>query len=150
MNNKIIEKKNELGTVKMIFSGEYENGLSKIEAAETLEDIITEINYSKILIEKTIFTANDITQDSVELFEKILDMNRSDVVQLEFKDIVLEFDRKNSRWYIMESSPDKILVKDTSTANVKDYSENLSSSAKWLWKTVIENFSENFIRWQKL
>lgn len=150
MNNKIIEKKNELGTVKMIFSGEYENGLSKIEAAETLEDIITEINYSKILIEKTIFTANDIKQDSVELFEKILDMNRSNVVLLEFKDIVLEFDRKSSRWYIMESSPDKILVKDTSASDVKDYSKNLSSSAKWLWKTVIENFSENFIRWQKL
>lgn len=150
MDNKIIEKKNELGTVKMIFSGEYENGLSKIETAETLEDIITEINYSKILVEKTIFTANNITKDSVKLFEKILDMNRSDVVQLEFKDIVLEFDRKNSRWYIMESTPDKILVKDTSTSNVKDYSENLSSSAKWLWKTVIDNFSENFKKWQKL
>ena len=150
MNNKIIEKKNKFGTVKMIFNGEYENGLSKIEAAETLEDIITEINYSKILVEKTIFTANNITKDSVKLFEKILDMNRSDVVQLEFKDIILEFDRKSSRWYIMESSPDKILVKDTSTANIKDYSKNLSSSAKWLWKTVIENFSENFIRWQKL
>lgn len=150
MNNKIIEKKNELGTVKMIFSGEYENGLSKIEAAETLEDIITEINYSKILIEKTIFTVNDITRDSVKLLEKILDMNRSDIVQIKFKDIVLEFDRKNSRWYIMESSPEKTLVKDTSTANVKDYYKNLSSSAKWLWKTVIENFSENFIRWQKL
>lgn len=150
MNNKIIEKKNELGTVKMIFTGEYENGLSKIEAAETLEDIITEINYSKILIEKTIFTVNDITRDSVKLFEKILDMNRSDVVQLEFKDIFLEFDRKNSRWYIMESSPDKILVKDTSVSDVKDYSENLSSSAKWLWEKVIENFSENFRQWQKL
>ena len=153
MNNKIIEKKNELGTVKMIFSGEYENGLSKIETAETLEDIIKEINYSKILVEKTIFIANDITQDSVELFEKILDMNRSTIVQLEFKDIVLEFDRKNSKWYIMESSPKKILIKDTSTSItsiIKDYSKNLSSSAKWLWKTVIENFSENFRKWQKL
>ena len=150
MNNKIIEKKNELGTVKMIFNGEYENILSKFEATEKLEDIIKEINYSRILIEKAIFTANNITKDSVELFEKILDMNRSDVVQLEFKDIILEFDRKNSKWYIMESSPEKTLVKDTSTANVKDYSKNLSSSAKWLWKTVIENFSENFIRWQKL
>lgn len=50
----------------------------------------------------------------------------------------------------MESSHEKTLVKDTSTSIVKDYSENLSSSAKWLWKTVIENFSENFIRWQKL
>lgn len=150
MNNKIIEKKNELGTVKMIFSGEHENGLSKIETAETLEDIIKEINYSKILVEKTIFIANDITKDSVELFEKILDMNRSSIAQLEFKDIVLEFDRKNSKWYIMESSPEKTLVKDTSTANVKNYSENLSSSTKWLWETVIDNFSENFRRWQKL
>ena len=150
MNNKIIEKKNELGTVKMIFSGEYENILSKIEAAETLEDIIKEINYSRILIEKTIFTANDITKDSVKLLEKILDMNRSEIVQLEFKDIILEFDRKNSRWYIMESSPEKTLVKDTSISDVKDYSENLSSSEKWLWKTVIENFSENFREWQKL
>lgn len=150
MNNKIIEKKNELGTVKMIFSGEYENGLSKIETAETLEDIIKEINYSKILVEKTIFIANDITKDSVELFEKILDMNRSSIAQLEFKDIILEFDRKNSKWYIMESSPEKTLVKDTSTSDVKDYSENLSSSAKWLWKTVIDNFSENFKKWQKL
>lgn len=150
MNNKIIKKKNELGTVKMIFSGKYENGLSKIEAAETLEDIIKEINYSRILIEKTVFTANDITKDSVKLLEKILDMNRSSITQLEFKDIVLEFDRKNSRWYIMESSPEKTLVKDTSTSDVKDYSENLSSSAKWLWETVIENFSENFRKWQKL
>lgn len=150
MNNKIIEKKNELGTVKMIFSGEYENGLSKIEAAETLEDIIKKINYSKILIEKTIFTANDITKDSVELFEKILDMNRSSIAQLEFKDIILKFDRKKSKWCIMESTPDKILVKDTSISNAKDYSENLSSSAKWLWETVIDNFSENFREWQKL
>lgn len=148
MNNKIIEKKNDLGTVKMIFNGETE--LSKFEVLPTLEDIIKEINYNRILIEKTIFTANDITKDSVKLFEKILDMNRSDIVQLEFKDNILEFDRKNSRWYIMESSPEKTLVKDTSTANVKDYYKNLSSSAKWLWKTVIENFSENFIRWQKL
>jgi hypothetical protein len=148
MNNKIIEKKNELGTVKMIFNGETE--LSKVEALPTLEDIIKEINYSRILIEKTIFTVNDITRDSVKLLEKILDMNRSDVVQLEFKDIILEFDRKNSRWYIMESSPEKILVKDTSTSDVKDNSKNLSSSAKWLWKTVIENFSENFREWQKL
>ena len=150
MNNKIIKKKNELGTVKMIFSGKYENELSKIEAAETLEDIIKEINYSRILIEKTVFTANDITKDSVKLLEKILDMNRSDIVQLEFKDIVLEFDKKNSKWYIMESSPEKTLVKDTSISDVKDYSENLSSSEKWLWKTVIDNFSENFREWQKL
>ena len=50
----------------------------------------------------------------------------------------------------LESSHENTLVKDTSTSLVKDYSENLSSSAKWLWKTVIENFSENFIRWQKL
>lgn len=150
MNNKIIEKKNELGKVKMIFNGEYENALSKIETAEKLEDIIKEINYSRILVEKTIFIANDITKDSVKLFEKILDMNRSSITQLEFKDIVLEFDRKNSRWYIMESSPEKTLVKDTSTSDVKDYSENLSSSAKWLWETVIENFSENFRKWQKL
>ena len=106
MNNKIIEKKNELGTVKMIFNGEYENILSKFEATEKLEDIIKEINYRRILIEKTIFTANDITKDSVELFEKILDMNRSSIAQLEFKDIILEFDRKNSKWYIMESSPE--------------------------------------------
>lgn len=134
MNNKIIEKKNKLGTVKMIFNGEYENILSKFEATEKLEDIIKEINYRRILIEKTIFTANDITKDSVELFEKILDMNRSSIAQLEFKDIILEFDRKNSKWYIMESSPEKTLVKDTSTANVKNYSENLSSSTKWLWK----------------
>ncbi len=150
MNNKIIEKKNELGTVKMIFNGEYENILSKFETTEKLEDIIKKINYSKILIEKTIFTANDITKDSVELFEKILDMNRISIAQLEFKDIILEFDRKNSKWYIMESSPEKTLVKDTSTANVKDYSKNLSSSAKWLWEKVIENFSENFRQWQKL
>lgn len=150
MNNKIIEKKNELGTVKIIFNGEYENILSKFEATEKLEDIIKEINYSRILIEKTIFTANDITKDSVKLFEKILDMNRSSIAQLEFKDIVLEFDRKNSKWYIMESSPEKTLVKDTSISDVKDYSENLSSSAKWLWKTVIDNFSENFRKWQKL
>lgn len=150
MNNKIIEKKNKLGTVKIIFNGEYENTLSKIETTEKLEDIIKEINYSKILVEKTIFIANDITKDSVKLFEKILDMNRSSITQLEFKDIVLEFDRKNSRWYIMESTPDKILVKDTSISNAKDYSENLSSSAKWLWETVIENFSENFRKWQKL
>lgn len=150
MNNKIIEKKNKLGTVKIIFNGEYENTLSKIETTEKLEDIIKEINYSKILIEKTIFTANDITKDSIELFEKILDMNRSDIVQLEFKDIILEFDSKNSKWYIMESTPDKILVKDTSISNAKDYSENLSSSAKWLWETVIDNFSENFRKWQKL
>lgn len=150
MNNKIIEKKNKLGTVKIIFNGEYENALSKIETAEKLEDIIKEINYSRILVEKTIFIANDITKDSVKLFEKILDMNRSSITQLEFKDIVLEFDRKNSRWYIMESSPEKTLVKDTSTSDVKDYSENLLSSAKWLWETVIENFSENFRKWQKL
>jgi hypothetical protein len=150
MNNKIIEKKNELGTVKMIFNGEYENILSKFETTEKLEDIIKKINYSKILIEKTIFTANDITKDSVELFEKILDMNRSSIAQLEFKDIILEFDRKKSEWYIMESTPDKILVKDTSISNAKDYSENLSSSAKWLWETVIDNFSENFREWQKL
>lgn len=150
MNNKIIEKKNELGKVKMIFNGEYENALSKIETAEKLEDIIKEINYSRILVEKTIFIANDITKDSVKLFEKILDMNRSSITQLEFKDIVLKFDRKNSRWYIMESSPEKTLVKDTSTSDVKDYSENLSSSAKWLWETVIDNFSENFREWQKL
>lgn len=150
MNNKIIEKKNKLGTVKIIFNGEYENTLSKIETIEKLEDIIKEINYSRILVEKTIFIANDITKDSVKLFEKILDMNRSSIAQLEFKDIILEFDRKNSKWYIMESSPEKTLVKDTSTSDVKDYSENLSSSAKWLWETVIENFSENFRKWQKL
>ena len=130
--------KNKLGTVTLIFDEKYTNELSKLGEKDNIEILIKNINSSGILFEKISFDTNVIEKETVELFEKILDMNRSNIVQINYQDLVLGFDVKNSKWYIMEANPEKILIENYQTQL------NLSTSAKGFCDKIFDNLSENF------
>lgn len=136
--------KNKLGTVTLIFDEKYTNELSKLGKKDNIEILIKNINSTDILFEKISFDTNVIDKDTVELFEKILDMNRSNIVQINYQDLVLGFDVKNSKWYIMEANPEKILIENYQTQL------NLSTSAKGFCDKIFDNLSENFKKWKKL
>lgn len=136
--------KNKLGTVTLIFDEKYTNELSKISGKDNIEILIKNINSTAILFEKISFDTNAIDKDTVELLEKILHMNRSNIVQINYQDLVLGFDVKNSKWYIMEANPEKILIENYKTQF------NLSTSAKGLCDKVFNNLSGNFKKWNKL
>lgn len=130
--------KNKLGTVTLIFDEKYTNELSKINGKDNIEILIKNINSTAILFEKISFDTNAIDKDTVELLEKILDMNRSNIVQINYQDLVLGFDVKNSKWYIMEANPEKILIENYQTQ------VDLSTSAKGFCDKIFDNLSENF------
>lgn len=130
--------KNKLGTVTLIFDEKYTNELSKINGKDNIEILIKNINSTAILFEKISFDTNAIDKDTVELLEKILDMNRSNIVQINYQDLVLGFDVKNSKWYIMEANPEKILIENYQTQL------NLSTSSKGYCDKIFGNLSENF------
>jgi hypothetical protein len=130
--------KNKLGTVTLIFDEKYTNELSKINEKDNIKILIKNINSTGILFEKISFDTNIIDKDTVELLEKILDMNRSNIVQINYQDLVLCFDVKNSKWYIMEANPEKILIENYQTQL------NLSTSAKGFCDKIFDNLSENF------
>lgn len=136
--------KNKLGTVTLIFDEKYTNELSKISGKDNIEILIKNINSTGILFEKISFDTNIIDKDTVELLEKILDMNRSNIVQINYQDLVLGFDVKNSKWYIMEANPEKILIENYQTQL------NLSTSSKGFCDKIFGNLSENFKKWKKL
>lgn len=130
--------KNKLGTVTLIFDEKYTNELSKLGEKDNIEILIKNINSTGILFEKISFDTNVIDKDAVELLEKILHMNRSNIVQINYQDLVLGFDVKNSKWYIMEANPEKILIENYQTQ------VNLSTSAKGFCDKIFDNLSENF------
>lgn len=130
--------KNKLGTVTLIFDEKYTNELSKINGKDNIEILIKNINSTAILFEKISFDTNVIDKDTVELLEKILHMNRSNIVQINYQDLVLGFDVKNSKWYIMEANPEKILIENYQTQ------VDLSTSAKGFCDKIFDNLSENF------
>ena len=130
--------KNKLGTVTLIFDEKYTNELSKLGEKDNIEILIKNINSTGILFEKISFDTNVIDKDTVELLEKILDMNRSNIVQINYQDLVLGFDVKNSKWYIMEANPEKILIENYQTQ------VDLSTSAKGFCDKIFDNLSENF------
>lgn len=130
--------KNKLGTVTLIFDEKYTNELSKINGKDNIEILIKNINSTAILFEKISFDTNAIDKDTVELLEKILDMNRSNIVQINYQDLALGFDVKNSKWYIMEANPEKILIENYQTQL------NLSTSTKGFCDKIFDNLSENF------
>lgn len=130
--------KNKLGTVTLIFDEKYTNELSKINGKDNIEILIKNINSTGILFEKISFDTNVIDKDTVELLEKILHMNRSNIVQINYQDLVLGFDVKNSKWYIMEANPEKILIENYQTQ------VDLSTSAKGFCDKIFDNLSENF------
>ena len=130
--------KNKLGTVTLIFDEKYTNELSKISGKDNIEILIKNINSTGILFEKISFDTNIIDKDTVELLEKILHMNRSNIVQINYQDLVLGFDVKNSKWYIMEANPEKILIENYQTQ------VDLSTSAKGFCDKIFDNLSENF------
>lgn len=130
--------KNKLGTVTLIFDEKYTNELSKINGKDNIEILIKNINSTAILFEKISFDTNVIDKDTVELLEKILHMNRSNIVQINYQDLVLGFDVKNSKWYIMEANPEKILIENYQTQ------VDLSTSAKEFCDKIFDNLSENF------
>lgn len=136
--------KNKLGTVRLIFDDKYTNELSKLNGKDNIEILIKNINSTRILFEKISFDTDVIEKETVELFEKILDMNRSNIVQINYQDLALGFDVKNSKWYIMEANPEKILIENYQTQL------NLSKSAKGFCDKIFDNLSENFKKWKKL
>lgn len=140
----ILKIKNKLGTIILIFDEKYTNELSKISGKNNIEELIKNINSTRILIEKIFFDTNVIEKETVELLEKILDMNRSNIVQINYQDLALSFDVKNSKWYIMEANPEKILIENYQTQL------NLSTSAKGFCDKIFDNLSENFKKWKKL
>lgn len=140
----ILKIKNKLGTITLIFDEKYTNELSKISGKNNIEELIKNINSTRILIEKIFFDTNVIEKETVELLEKILDMNRSNIVQINYQDLALSFDVKNSKWYIMEANPEKILIENYQTQL------NLSTSAKGFCDKIFDNLSENFKKWKKL
>ena len=136
----ILRIKNKLGTVTLIFDEKYINELSKLSGKDNIEELIKNINSTGILFEKISFDTNVINEETVKLLEKILHMNRSNIVQLNYQDLVLGFDVKNSKWYIMEANPEKILIENYQTQ------VNLSTSAKGFCDKIFDNLSENFFK----
>lgn len=140
----ILRIKNKLGTVTLIFNEKYTNELSKISGKDNIEELIKNINSTRILFKKIYFDTNIIDKKTVELLEKILNMNRSNIVQINYQDLALSFDVKNSKWYIMEANPEKILIENYQTQR------NLSTSTKGFCDKIFGNLSENFKKWKKL
>lgn len=134
----ILKIKNKLGTITLIFDEKYTNELSKLSGKDNIEILIKNINSAEVLFEKISFDTNIINKETVELLEKILDMNRSNIVQINYQDLALGFDVKNSKWYIMEANPEKILIENYQTQL------NLSTSAKGFCDKIFGNLSENF------
>lgn len=134
----ILKIKNKLGTVILIFDEKYNNELSKISGKDNIEILIKNINSTGILFEKISFDTNVIDKETVKLLEKILHMNRSNIVQINYQDLALGFDVKNSKWYIMEANPEKILIENYQTQ------PNLSTSSKGFCDKIFNNLSENF------
>ena len=134
----ILRIKNKLGTVTLIFDEKYINELSKLNGKDNIEILIKNINSTGIFFEKISFDTNVIDKETVKLLEKILHMNRSNIVQINYQDLVLGFDVKNSKWYIMEANPEKILIENYQTQ------VDLSTSAKGFCDKIFDNLSENF------
>lgn len=134
----ILKIKNKLGTITLIFDEKYTNELSKLSGKDNIEILIKNINSAEVLFEKISFDTNIINKETVELLEKILDMNRSNIVQINYQDLALGFDVKNSKWYIMEANPEKILIENYQTQL------NLSTSSKGFCDKIFGNLSENF------
>lgn len=134
----ILRIKNKLGTATLIFDEKYTNELSKINGKDNMEILIKNINSTGILFEKISFDTNVIDKDTVELLEKILDMNRSNIVQINYQDLALGFDVKNSKWYIMEANPEKILIENYQNQ------VDLSTSAKGFCDKIFDNLSGTF------
>ena len=132
--------KNKLGTVTLIFDEKYTNELSKLGEKDNIEILIKNINSTGIFFEKISFDTNVIDKETVKLLEKILHMNRSNIVQINYQDLALGFDVRNSKWYIMESNPEKILIENYQTQ------PNLSTSAKGFCDKIFSNLSENFLK----
>ena len=139
----ILKIKNKLGTVTLIFDEKYTNELSKLGEKDNIEILIKNINSTGILFEKISFDTNVIDKETVKLLEKILHMNRSNIVQINYQDLVLGFDVKNSKWYIMEANPEKILIENYQNQL------NLSTSAKGFCDKIFDNLSENFFKNRK-
>lgn len=140
----ILRIKNKLGTVTLIFDEKYINELSKLNGKDNIEILIKNINSTGILFQKISVDTNVINEETIKLLEKILHMNRSNIVQINYQDLVLGFDVKNSKWYIMEANPEKILIENYQTQ------VDLSTSAKGFCDKIFGNLSENFKKWKKL
>lgn len=134
----ILRIKNKLGTATLIFDEKYSNELSKINGKDNIEILIKNINSTGILFKKISFDTDVIDKETVKLLEKILHMNRSNIIQINYQDLVLGFDVKNSKWYIMESNPEKILIENYQNQ------VNLSTSAKGFCDKIFNNLSGNF------
>lgn len=140
----MIEIKEKSVIVRIITDSKFENEFSKVDKNSDLDKIIDKINAEEIKIEKVLLITDLITKDLTNVFEKAFGIKKNDSVEIDFEDMVIIADRKNLKYYILEASPEKILVKDTSGPDVKDYSEKLYPREKWFWNEIISNFSENF------
>lgn len=140
----MIEIKEKSVIVRIITDSKFENEFSKVDKNSDLDKIIDKINAEEIKIEKVLLITDLITKDLTNVFEKAFGIKKNDSVEIDFEDMVLIADRKNLKYYILEASPEKILVKDTSGPDVKDYSEKLYPREKWFWNEIISNLSENF------
>ena len=140
----MIEIKEKSVIVRIITDSKFENEFSKVDKNSDLDKIIDIINAEEIKIEKVLLITDLITKDLTNVFEKAFGIKKNDSVEIDFEDMVIIADRKNLKYYILEASPEKILVKDTSGPDVKDYSEKLYPREKWFWNEIISNLSENF------
>lgn len=140
----MIEIKEKSVIVRIITDSKFENEFSKVDKNSDLDKIIDKINAEEIKIEKVLLITDLITKDLTNVFEKAFGIKKNDSVEIDFEDMVIIADRKNLKYYILEASPEKILVKDTSGPAVKDYSEKLYPREKWFWNEIISNLSENF------
>lgn len=140
----MIEIKEKSVIVRIITDSKFENEFSKVDKNSDLDKIIDKINAEEIKIEKVLLITDLITKDLTNVFEKAFGIKKTDSVEIDFEDMVIIADRKNLKYYILEASPEKILVKDTSGPDVKDYSEKLYPREKWFWNEIISNLSENF------
>lgn len=140
----MIEIKEKSVIVRIITDSKFENEFSKVDKNSDLDKIIDKINAEEIKIEKVLLITDLTTKDLTNVFEKAFGIKKNDSVEIDFEDMVIIADRKNLKYYILEASPEKILVKDTSGPDVKDYSEKLYPREKWFWNEIISNLSENF------
>ena len=118
----MIEIKEKSVIIRIIIDSKYENEFLKVDKNSDLDKIIDKINAEEIKIEKVLLITDLITKDLTNVFEKAFGIKKNDSVEIDFEDMVIIADRKNLKYYILEASPEKILVKDTSGPDVKDYS----------------------------
>ena len=140
----MIEIKEKSVIVRIITDSKFENEFSKVDKNSDLDKIIDKINAEEIEIEKVLLITELITRDLAKLFEKVFEIKKNGSIEIDLKDMVLIADRKKSKYYISEASPEKTLVKDTFGPDVKDYSQKLYPREKWFWNEIISNLSENF------